>query len=73
MAARIDTSAGIRVLSHRVVIDPFLPPLYDDYAIHPDGRTLILVRPSGNFDVRHVAVAVDWFAELHHLTDPSAD
>jgi Tol biopolymer transport system component len=71
MAARIDKTAGIRVLSRRLVIEPFLPPLYDDYAIHPDGRTLILVRPSGNIEGRQVAVAVNWFAELRRLLDPS--
>jgi Tol biopolymer transport system component len=26
MAARIDTASGIRVLSHRLVIEPFTPP-----------------------------------------------
>ena len=30
-----------------MVIEPFTPPLYDDYDIHPDGKTLALVRPVG--------------------------
>ena len=37
MAARIDKTEGIRALSHRLVLEPFLPPLYDDYDVHPDG------------------------------------
>jgi hypothetical protein len=39
---------GVRVLSQRLVIEPFTPPLYDDYDIHPDGKTLALVRPAGD-------------------------
>jgi Tol biopolymer transport system component len=64
MAARLDTSAGIRVLSHRLVIEPFLPPLYDDYDIHPDGRTLVMVRPAGSTQTREVTMVLDWFTEL---------
>ena len=60
MAARVDTTAGVRVLSRRVVVEPFLPPAYDDYAIHPDGRTLVLVRPAGGTQVREVNMVVDW-------------
>ncbi|HSC27540.1 MAG TPA: protein kinase, partial [Vicinamibacterales bacterium] len=47
MAARIDIGVGVRVLSRRVALDPFLPPAYDDYDIHPDG-TLAVVRPVGD-------------------------
>ena len=67
MAARVDKSAGVRVLSRRVVVDSFLPPLYDDYDVHPDGRTLILVRPANRTQGREVTVVVDWFDELRRL------
>ncbi len=30
------------------MVDPFLPPLYDDYDMHPDGRTLVMVRPANS-------------------------
>ena len=40
MAARVDKTAGVKVLASRIVIDPFLPPLMDDYDIHRDGRRL---------------------------------
>ena len=30
-------ASGIRALSQRLVIEPFSPPLYDDYDIHPEG------------------------------------
>jgi hypothetical protein len=66
MAARIDTSAGIRVVSRRVVVEPFLPPSYDDYAIHPDGRTVVHVRPAGVQGLE-LAVVVNWFTELRRL------
>jgi hypothetical protein len=36
MATRVDKTAGVKVLTSRVVIDPFLPPLYDDYDVHSD-------------------------------------
>ena len=32
--ARLGPTAGIRVLSRRVVITPFSPPFYDDYDIN---------------------------------------
>lgn len=69
MAARIDMTSGVRVLSHRVVIEPFLPPLYDDYDIHPDGRTLVMVKPAGNTQGREVAMVVNWFDELRRLVE----
>jgi hypothetical protein len=62
MAARIDKTPGFRVLSHRVVVDPFLPPLYDDYDIHPDGRTLVLVRPAVDTQPREVNIVINWTA-----------
>ena len=64
MAARVETSSGVRVLSRRLVIEPFTPPLYDDYDIHPDGRTLVLVRPAGELRGREIAMLLDWPAEL---------
>jgi Tol biopolymer transport system component len=65
MAATIDTSAGVKVVSTRVALDPFLPPLYDDYDVHPDGRTLVVVRPTNKTQNREVTIAVDWLNELH--------
>jgi Tol biopolymer transport system component len=64
MAARIDTSAGVRVLSQRLVIEPFTPPLYDDYDIHPDGKTLALVRPADDGPGRGITLVVNWLTEL---------
>jgi len=51
-------------VSTRVAIDPFLPPLYDDYDVHPDGRTLVVVRPTNQTQNREVIVVVDWANEL---------
>ena len=67
MAARIDTVAGVRVLTRRVAIEPFLPPLYDDYDIHRDGRTLVLVRPVGDAVGREVTMILNWFPELRRV------
>jgi Tol biopolymer transport system component len=67
MAARIDKTEGIRVRSHRLVIEPFLPPLYDDYDVHPDGRTLVLVQPSSGTPVREVSMILNWPEELKRL------
>ena len=64
MAARIDTASGVRVLSQRLVIEPFTPPLYDDYDIHPDGKTLALVRPAGDARRREVTLVLNWLTEL---------
>ena len=60
MAARIDKTEGIRVRSHRLVIEPFLPPRDDDYHVHPDGRTLVLVQPSSGTPVREVSMILNW-------------
>jgi Tol biopolymer transport system component len=68
MAARVDTAAGVRVLSKRVVIEPFSPPLYDDYDSTSDKRTLVLVRPVGEAIGREVTVVLNWFAELRRAT-----
>ena len=67
MAARISTAAGVRVLSQRLVIEPFSPPLYDDYDIHPDGRTLVIVRPVSDAPGREVTVVLNWLAELRRM------
>ena len=67
MAARVETTAGVHAVSRRVVVEPFLPPSYDDYAIHPDGRTLVITRPVGATQVREVNVIVNWHQELTRL------
>lgn len=64
MATRVETTAGIRTLASRIVVDPFLPPLYDDYDVHRDGRTLVMVRPTNQTQGREVTVVLDWFQEL---------
>jgi serine/threonine-protein kinase len=64
MAARVDKAAGVKVVANRVVIDPFLPPLYDDYDIHPDGRTLVMVRPANQTQDREVTMVLGWFNEF---------
>jgi hypothetical protein len=70
MAARLDVGSGVRVASTRVAVEPFLPPLYDDYDVHPDGRTLVLVRPANATHGREVTVALDWAAELKASVRP---
>jgi Tol biopolymer transport system component len=67
MAARVETGAGARVLSHRVAFEPFLPPLYDDYDVHPDGRTLAIVRPVGMTQTSEVTLVLDWLTEVRRL------
>ncbi|HUE85952.1 MAG TPA: protein kinase [Vicinamibacterales bacterium] len=64
MAARIDAASGVRVLSRRVAFEPFTPPLYDDYAIHPNGRTLAVVRPVGDARGREITWVLNWQEEL---------
>jgi Tol biopolymer transport system component len=64
MATRVDKTAGVKVLTSRVVIDPFLPPLYDDYDVHSDGRTLVMVRPVNETQGREVRMVIDWFNEF---------
>ena len=70
MAARVQIASGVRVLSQRLVLQPFSPPLYDDYDIHPDGRTLAVVRPGGDADGREITVVLNWPAELKRLMSP---
>ena len=64
LAADLAKSERIEVLTRRIVVDPFLPPLYDDYDIHPDGRTLVLVRPANPAYGREVMTVVGWFNEV---------
>jgi Tol biopolymer transport system component len=68
LAARLDKSSGVRVVTTRVVVEPFLPPLYDDYDIHPDGKTVVIVRPVHATYGREVAMALDWAGELSSAT-----
>ena len=63
MAARVDTTGGIRVLDRRVVLTPISPPLYDDYDIHVDGRSIALVRPREDSG-RDVVLVLNWLADL---------
>ena len=67
MAARIDSTSGVRVISRRPVVDLFSLPLYDDYDIHPNGRTLALVRPIGDTEGRAVAWVLNQLEELGRL------
>ena len=68
MAARIGTASGVRVQSQRLVIEPFSPPLYDDYDIHPDGKTLALVRPAGDTARgREITLVLNWLTELQRV------
>ena len=64
MAARIGTASGLRVLSKRLVIEPFSPPLYDDYDIYPNGRTLALVRSIGDARGREITLVLNVLPEL---------
>jgi Tol biopolymer transport system component len=64
MAARLQVAGDVRVLSQRLVIEPFSPPQYDDYDIHPDGRRLALVRPAGESSGREIALILNWRPEL---------
>jgi Tol biopolymer transport system component len=67
LAARIDVASSGRVLSQRLVIEPFTPPLYDDYDIHPNGKTLALVRPAGDASGRGITLVLDWLTELQRV------
>ena len=51
----------------QLVIEPFLPPLYDDYDVHPDGRTLVLVQPASGTPVRELSMILNWPEELKRL------
>ena len=67
VAAQIDTKrGGPRVVARRVVLERFRPPLYDDYDIHPDGRTLVIVRPARGVSDDPILV-VNWQEELKRV------
>lgn len=73
MAVKIDSASGVRALSQRLVIEPFTPPLYDDYDIHPDGKTLALVQPAGDAARgREIALVLNWPAELQRVGRPGS-
>jgi hypothetical protein len=63
MAARVEATSSVRVLSRRLVIEPFTPPLYDDYDIHRDG-TLALVRPARDASGREIMLVLNWLTML---------
>ena len=67
VAARLDTAAGMQVLAKRIASDPFLPPMYDDYDIHRDNRTLVFVRPVNPEQSREVATVVGWLEQFRAL------
>ena len=68
MAVRVDTTGGVvRASEPRVAVEGFIPPFYDDHDVHPDGRTVVVVRPSGATQSREVAVVVNWFPEMRRL------
>jgi hypothetical protein len=60
IAARIDWTAGVRVRSRRVVVEPFPISIFDNYDVHPDSRTMVIVRPAGG----EVTIVLNWFTEL---------
>jgi serine/threonine-protein kinase len=68
MAATVDIAGSVRVVSRRLVIEPFSPPLYDDYDVHPDGRRLAFVRPAGESSGREIAWVLNWRPELRRPT-----
>jgi Tol biopolymer transport system component len=75
MSVRVETTGGaVRVASEpRVAVAAFVPPFYDDYDVHPDGRTVVVVRPSGATQAREVAVVVNWFPEMRRLVGAGAN
>jgi serine/threonine-protein kinase len=70
VAAQVDTTAGVRVLSRRVVLERFEPPQYDDYDVHPDLSTLAVVQPVPYEERRDVVVVVNWFTGLQRSVRP---
>ncbi len=63
LAARLDKTAGVKTLTTRVVVDPFLPPMYDDYDIYGDGR-LVTVRPANRTQGREITMVQGWLREF---------
>jgi Tol biopolymer transport system component/predicted Ser/Thr protein kinase len=62
IAASLDVSAGVRVVSERTVQESFAVPTYGDYDVSPDGRSIALIRPVDLARGREVTVALDWLA-----------
>ncbi len=63
MAGRLDKTAGVKVVASWSCFDPFLPPLYDDYDVHRDGR-IVAVRPANQTQGREVTTVVSWSSDL---------
>lgn len=59
IAARLDVSAGVRVVSQRTVQESFAVPVYGDYDVSPDGQKIALVRPVDLARGREVIVALE--------------
>ena len=64
IAARLEMDAGVAVTSRRVVLERFTPSWPDDYDIHPDGRGLVLFRPSAEPREGEIGIVVNWATEL---------
>jgi hypothetical protein len=60
MAARIDTTTGVCVISRRLVFDTFVP--------QPQRSKLALVRPGGDAQGREIAWMFNWLGRLSGLT-----
>jgi Tol biopolymer transport system component len=63
ISARVDKTAGVKVAATRVVVDPFLPPLYDDYDVDRNGN-LVIVRPANRTQGREVTIMLDWLSDV---------
>jgi Tol biopolymer transport system component len=63
LSARLAKTAGVKAVSTRVVLEPFLPPLYDDYDVYRDG-TLVTVRPANRTQGREITIVLGWLGEL---------
>lgn len=62
LVAQLDISAGVRVATQRTVQESFTVPVYGDYDVSPDGRSIALVRPIDLLRAREVIVALDGMA-----------
>lgn len=68
IAARVDTTSGVRVVSRRVAVESFSPPLFDDDDIHPDGGTVVMVRAAGEAQGDEVTMVLGWLTELRRMS-----
>jgi eukaryotic-like serine/threonine-protein kinase len=64
VAAKLDMADGLRVVSQRVVREPFSVATYADYDVSPDGGALAFVRSVDPLQDRRVVLAFDWLARL---------